>query len=66
MELFLEVLTADQQEILPNLTFLRKEKFYLAGGLKKYLIFGRSSSKLKYQKRKKRKQSSGPDLLRYA
>jgi predicted nucleotidyltransferase component of viral defense system len=32
MEIFLEVLTADQQEILPKLAFLKKQNFYLAGG----------------------------------
>ncbi len=32
MEIFLEVLTAEQQEILPKLVFLKKQKFYLAGG----------------------------------
>jgi len=32
MKLFSEILTAEQQEILPNLAFLKKERFYLAGG----------------------------------
>jgi len=32
MEIFMEVLTVDQQEILPKLGFLKEQNFYLAGG----------------------------------
>ena len=32
MKIFWEVLTVDQQEILPRLLFLKEQKFYLAGG----------------------------------
>jgi len=32
MEIFWEVLTVDQKEILPRLVFLKEQNFYLAGG----------------------------------